>query len=191
MKTLKTLLALTLLSCCCIAPIAQAEEFQLPQLMQMLSRNKSGAATFTEKKYLGIITEPVVSSGELAYTAPDRLEKRTLKPIPETLILNGDRLTIARLNKRPHTVSLEEHPEVSSFIASIRGTLAGDLSMLEKHYTLKLTGTSDRWQLLLTPRQVDRDAIFSGIRIAGSHGDLNTIDMMQSDGDHSEMLITR
>lgn len=175
----------------CIGQIAQADELQLSQLMQMLSRNKDGAAIFTEKKYIGIITEPIESSGELTYTAPDRLEKRTLKPVAETLILNGDSLTIERPNKRRITVSLEEHPEVSSFIASIRGTLAGDLSMLEKHYTLELTGSAQQWQLLLTPRQVHGDTLFTGVRIAGSQGDLNAIEMMQSDGDHAEMLISK
>jgi hypothetical protein len=34
------------------------------------------------------------SSGELSFDAPDRLEKRTIKPRPDALLLDGDKLTV-------------------------------------------------------------------------------------------------
>lgn len=171
-------------------PVARADDLQLSQLMHILAQNKSGKATFVEKKYIGIIDRPIVSTGDLAFTAPDKLEKRTLTPRPESLTLNGDILTIDQPGKHRMTVSLEEHPEVSAFIESIRGTLAGDLGALEKYYTLKLTGSLAQWQLVLTPKQERLSSIFSRIRIGGSGGDIKTIDLDQRDGDHSEMVIT-
>lgn len=191
MKILKQICAVAWLLFSITPAFAQADDWQLSQLMQSLSQNKTGEAVFTEKKYIGIISQPIVSSGELSFTAPDKLQKRTLKPIPESLMLNGNMLTIERPNKRRITVSLEEHPEVSAFIDSIRGTLAGDLLALEKHYTLTLTGSAEKWQLLLVPKQEFKDNIFSQIRINGSYGDLKTIDVSQNDGDHAEMLITK
>ena len=173
------------------SPIARADDLQLSQLMHMLAQNKSGKATFVEKKYIGILDRPVVSSGDLAFTAPDKLEKRTLTPRPETLILNGDILTIDQPGKHRMIVSLEEHPEVSAFIESIRGTLAGDLGTLEKFYALKLTGSLAQWQLVLTPRQERLSSIFIHIRIGGSGADVKTIALDQRDGDHSEMVITK
>jgi outer membrane lipoprotein-sorting protein len=172
------------------SPIARAEDLQLSQLMHILSQNKSGKATFVEKKYIGIIDRPIVSSGDLSFTAPDKLEKRTLTPRPESLTLNGDILIIVQPGKPRMTFSLEEHPEVSAFIESIRGTLAGDLGALEKFYTLKLTGSLTQWQLVLTPRHKRLSNIFSRIRIGGSGADVKTISLYQSDGDHSEMVIT-
>jgi len=172
------------------SPAAQAEDLQLSQLMHILSQNKSGKATFVEKKYIGIIDRPLISTGDLSFTAPDKLEKRTLTPRPESLTLNGDILVIDRPGKQRRTFSLEEHPEISAFIESIRGTLAGDLGALEKFYTLKLTGSLTQWQLVLTPRHQRLSNIFSRIRIGGSGADVKTISMDQSDGDHSEMVIT-
>ena len=173
------------------APVARADDWQPSQLMHILSQNKTGRATFVEKKYIGIIEHPIVSTGDLSFISPDKLEKRTLTPRPESLILNGGILTIDQPGKRRMTVSLEEHPEVSAFIESIRGTLAGDLSALEKFYALKLTGSVEKWQLVLIPRQERMRSIFSRIRIGGSHADVKTIDLDQSDGDHSEMVITK
>jgi outer membrane lipoprotein-sorting protein len=186
-----TVAAITWLFIIFASPIAQAEDLQLPKLMKILAQNKSGKATFVEKKYIGIIDKPIVSSGDLSFTAPDKLEKRTLTPKPESLILDGDTLTIDQPGKQRMTVSLEEHPEVSAFIASIRGTLAGDLSALEKFYTLKLTGSLAKWQLVLSPRQEQVSSIFNLIKIGGSGADVKTIALDQQDGDHSEMVITK
>ncbi len=172
-------------------PFARADDWQLSQLMHLLAQNKSGKATFVEKKYIGILDRPIVSTGDLSFVAPDRLEKRTLTPKPESLVLNGDILTIDRPGKRRMRVSLEEHPEVSAFIESIRGTLAGDLSVLQTFYTLQLTGSVEKWQLVLTPKQQRLSLIFSRIRIEGSHADVNTIELDERDGDHSVMVITQ
>jgi len=171
--------------------VAFADDWQLPQLMHILAQNKARKATFVEKKFIGILDRPIESSGDLSFTAPDKLVKRTLKPKSELLILNGDILTIDQPGKNRMTVSLQEHPEVSAFIESIRGTLAGDRSALENLYTLKLTGSPSQWQLILTPKQARLSNIFSRILIGGSDADVKTIDLDQRDGDHSEMVITK
>lgn len=173
------------------ALFAHADDGQLLQLMQLLAQNKSGNATFVETKYIAIIDRPIVSTGNLSFVAPDKLEKHTLTPKPESLVLNGDVLTIDRPGKRPMRVSLEDHPEVSAFVESIRGTLAGDLSALQTFYTLQLTGSAEKWQLALTPKQQRLSRIFSEIRIGGSHADVKTIELDERNGDHSVMAITQ
>lgn len=170
---------------------ARADDWQLSDLMQLLAQNKAGKAIFVEKKYIGIIDKPIESSGELTFTAPDKLEKRTLKPKPESLVLEGDSLTVDQVGKRQLTVSLQDHPEIAAFVESIRGTLAGDRSALEKFYKLELTGSADEWQLVLIPMQARMLNIISRIRIDGSHADVKTIHFDQGDGDRSEMLITK
>lgn len=170
---------------------ASADDWQVPQLMHLLAQNKSGKATFVEKKYIGIIDRPLVSTGDLSFVAPDRLEKRTLSPKPESLVLNGDILIIDRPGKRQIRVSLDERPEVSAFIESIRGTLAGNLSALQTFYTLQLAGSAENWQLVLTPKQQPLSHIISQIRIDGAQADVRSIELDQRDGDHSVMVITQ
>ena len=59
-----------------------------------------------------MLDQPVESSGELLFIAPDRLEKRTLKPKPETMVLDGDTLTLER-GQRKRVLHLKDHPEVA------------------------------------------------------------------------------
>ena len=63
--------------------------FDVAQLMNELASHKGGKAKFVEKKYISLLDKPLVSTGEMSYTAPDRLEKRTLTPKVETLLLGA------------------------------------------------------------------------------------------------------
>jgi hypothetical protein len=169
----------------------RADEWKLPDLMQLLAQHKSGQAVFVEKKYIGIIDKPLLSSGELSFTAPDRLEKRTLKPRPELMLLEGDKLTVSQAEKRPMSINLQDHPEVASIVSSIRGTLMGDQDALEKSFQLELSGAADRWQLVLVPLQESVAKTMRRISIRGAQAHISVIDFEQADGDHSEMQISR
>jgi hypothetical protein len=167
---------------------ARAQDLQLPELMRLLAVQKSARATFVERKSIGLLDKPVDSSGELSFTAPDRLEKRTLSPRPESLVLEGDRLTI-ETQARKLTISLQSHPEAAAFVESIRGTLAGDLGALEKFYAPELSGRVERWTLQLVPRQPEMLKIVTRIRFEGSQSAVHLIVFEQADGDRSEMQV--
>lgn len=169
---------------------ARAASWQLSDLMQLLAQHKSSQARFVERKYLAMLDKPLESSGELSFTAPDRMEMRTLKPKKQTLLLNGNRLTLEQ-DGRQKTVSLQSYPEIAAFVEGIRGTLAGDLSALEKAYRVHLIGTPARWQLMLEPRDAGMSRIISRIRIGGSQGDVTQVAYEHADGDRSEMQISR
>jgi len=108
---------------------SHAAELDVGQLMQGLAQTRSGHAAFTEKKFIAMLDKPVESSGELFYSAPDRLEKRTIKPKPESMILDSGTLVIER-GRQKHTLQLQDYPELAAVIDSIRGTLAGDRKAL-------------------------------------------------------------
>ena len=54
--------------------ISHAAGPDLDQLMHGLAQIRSGHAGFVEKKFIAMLDRPVESSGELFYSAPDRLE---------------------------------------------------------------------------------------------------------------------
>ena len=164
--------------------------WDLQQLMQNLSQNKSGQATFVEKKYIAVLDKPVQSSGDLLYTAPDRLEKRTLKPKPESMVVNGNELVVER-GRQKHRVQLQNYPELAAFIDSIRGTLAGDLKALERNYQLSLEGTAERWTLQLVPVGEKMRVVVQHIRISGIADDVRSVEITQADGDRSLMTIEK
>ncbi len=182
--------ALVALALMLVPVISHAAEWGIDQLMHGLAQIRSDHARFVEKKFIAMLDKPVESSGELFYTAPDYLEKRTIKPRPESMILDHGTLVIER-GRQKHALQLQDYPELAAFIDSIRGTLAGDRKALERNYRLSLDGTVERWTLRLLPLDEKMQAVVKRIRIAGVRDAVRSIEITQADGDSSLMLIEK
>ena len=167
---------------------SHATDWDIDQLMHGLAQTRSSHARFVETKSIAMLDEPVESSGELFYSAPDRFEKRTLKPRRETLLVDGDTLVIERGRKK-HRLQLQDYPELAAFIDSIRGTLAGDRRALERNYQLGLDGNAARWTLQLLPTTKKMQAVVKHIRIAGARNEVSSVEVTQTDGDSSLMRV--
>src|ERR1700730_6847279 len=122
----------------------------LDTVMGLLAMRQHGRVEFVEQQFLAILDHPVESSGELRYDAPDHLEKRTLLPRPENLVLAGGTLSVERGGRR-HVLDMHRYPQIQPFVESIRATLAGDRSALEKVFHLEFDGSVERWTLTLVP----------------------------------------
>jgi len=170
--------------------IGRAADWDIDQLMRSLAQIRSDHSSFVEKKFIAMLDKPVESSGELFYTAPDHLEKRTIKPKPEAMILDHGTLVIER-GRQTHRLQSQDYPELAAFIDSIRGTLAGDRKALERNYRLSLDGTAEHWTLQLLPADEKMQAVVKGIRIAGVRDAVRSIEITQADGDSSLMLIEK
>jgi hypothetical protein len=172
------------------APAAPAADWGIAELMQGLAQRGAERALFVEKKFIAILDQPLESSGELRYVPPDRLEKRTLRPRPEALVLDGDRLAIERGNQK-HVFRLQDYPDIAAVIESLRGTLAGDRKALERVYRLELHGSRERWTLVMLPSDAGLAALVLRIDVSGSGDRVRAIEILQADGDRSVMTIER
>ena len=166
----------------------QAPGNDLGELMRQLSGRRHGEVSFVEQHFLKLLKHPAESYGELTYDAPDRLEKRTIEPKPETLTLAGDVLTVVR-GGRVRTLDLKAYPTLVPFIESIRATLAGDLPSLERLFTVDFAGTLARWRLTLTPRDAQVAKTVSRVTIDGTSDTLTTVEIIETDGDRSLMTL--
>lgn len=173
------------------APAALAAlPWTLERLLAGFAQKGSARATFIEKKTVRVLERPLISSGELRFEAPDVLEKRTLRPRPELLRLEGERLTLER-EDRKLSLDLRSTPEAAAFIDSIRGTLAGDRKALERVYRLRLEGGEASWALTLTPREPALAAWVTRIRIAGRRAEMSVIEILQANGDGTLISVQR
>ncbi|HZZ92061.1 MAG TPA: LolA-related protein [Usitatibacter sp.] len=170
-------------------PVAAAAAFDVAALMTLLHASHPARATFRETKYLRVLDQPVETTGELRFTPPDHLEKRSVGLNGETLVADKDMVTIER-GGRTQALSLAQYPDIAVFVDSIRGTLAGDRALLEKAYRLSLKGTQARWTLTLVPRDEKLTRIVKRIVITGSQAEVRRVEIDQADGDHSVMAIT-
>jgi hypothetical protein len=160
----------------------------LDAVMGLLAMRQHGRVEFIEQHFLAVLNHPVESSGELRYDAPDHLEKRTLLPRPENLVLAGGVLTVERGGRR-HVLDMHRYPQIQPFVESIRATLAGDRSALERVFHVEFAGSVERWSLTLVPMDRQLARTVKQVQIDGSRDQLLRIEIRQADGDRSLMTL--
>jgi outer membrane lipoprotein-sorting protein len=178
-------LTLLLTSTACLAAQPQ---LTVSQLMSLLAQRKQGEVRFTETDYLQVLDQPVKSSGVLVYRAPDHLEKRTLEPKQESMILDGDELTVQR-GHRTHRMQVSAYPQAAPYVDAIRDTLAGNEAGLEKVFQVGFTGTRDAWKLQLVPLDKTAARTVKRVEIDGGADVIHTVEILQADGDKSVMTL--
>jgi len=183
-----------LASCLCVlAPLAAAggafaADSGLDEVMNALAQRKQGHVSFVEKKFISILDRPVESSGELVYEAPDRLEQRTLKPKPETLVVQGNTVSAQR-GRRHYVLDLRQYPQIVPFIESLRATLAGDRAALERVFKIDFSGSVTGWQLALQPLDAQLAKTVREIHIEGEKDTIHSVEILNTDGDRSLLTL--
>lgn len=186
MRGIERLLVLAALTLAAATPAWAA--FDLATLAGLLAQKKSGEVRFTEERFVSGIDGPLRASGTLSFTAPDRFARHTLEPRPESMLVDGNTVTLKR-GGRSKQMAVDAVPELTALIEAVRGTLNGNLGTLQKHFNTRVEGTAALWTLTLTPRDDRLARQVRELKIAGQGGDLRSIELWLSGGDRSLMSI--
>jgi Outer membrane lipoprotein carrier protein LolA-like len=171
-----------------LASLPASAQWSVDDLMTALAARGSADATFTEQRYVPVLDAPVQSSGTLRFVAPDRLEKHTLLPRAESLVLTGDQLTLLQ-GPRTRRLALTDLPDNGLAINSLRGTMAGDLAALRRGWNVTLFGERRIWTLSLTPLSAAVAQYIETVLIEGQQDRIDRIEIRQADGVRSVMQI--
>lgn len=164
-------------------------QFTVGQLLASLAQRKHGEVRYAETDYLAILDRPVRSSGVLVYDAPDRLEKREMEPKRESLVLQGDELTVQR-GRRTYRVQVSAYPQMAPLVDAMRDTLAGNEAALEKVFKVQLQGTMEKWTLELLPLDANLARKVSRVEMRGMRDQIRSVAILQAGGDRSVMTLT-
>jgi len=167
---------------------AGSADLALDELLAGLKARAHRHERFTERFTTAVLERPLEASGELLYDAPDHLEKRTLRPRPERLVLDHHALTVERRH-RTYQTTLAESPQLLPYIESIRATLAGDRPTLEALFHVDYASHGDDWSLDLRPLAPSLAAEVATIRIAGTRAEVHRVVIERANGDRSAMTL--
>lgn len=179
---------LALLGACAALLASPAHAFGLGELMTLLAQVRSGEARFTEQRTVQGLQSPLLSSGTLSFAAPDRFTRRTLEPRPESMVVEGNMVTLTR-NGRSRTLVLDAIPEVEAIVEAVRGTLTGNAGSLQAHFRTAVAGSAEQWTLELRPIEPRLQALLASVQIVGRGSQLRSVEMRMADGDRSLMQV--
>lgn len=169
-----------------VTPSAWA--FDLGTLMQNLGKHKERHGQFVETRHLAVLKQPLRSSGEVRYVAPDLFEKKTLEPAQDVMQVKGDQLYMEK-DGRKYRIQLSKQPQVAAFVDAIAGLLKGDAQTLTRTYEHQLEGQASQWTLTLVPKDKKMRDIVRQIIAKGDKDQLRSIEYWQADGDRSVMVV--
>jgi len=167
-----------------------AQSWTIEALMRMLATVPERRASFHEEKTIAALTRPVQDGGTLRYVRPAFLEKHTVTPREEDLIVDGPRLTIRRpVQDDERTLDLRDQPALDALVDAVRGTLAGDIGLLRRHFDVGLEGSAQAWRLTLTPTDPAVARFMRVVRIDGGGSEVRVVDTVEANGDSTHMTI--
>jgi outer membrane lipoprotein-sorting protein len=169
-------------------PLHAQTAFDLSQLTQLLSKVKSGEATFTEERSVSMLEQNLKSSGRLSFAAPDSFVRETLKPRQEKVSVVGNKVTLSA-GGRSRTVPLDSVPEAAVIMEAIRGTLTGNRDLLERHFAATVSGNAQRWTLALTPIEPRLQELVKSVQLTGQQSLVREVTVAMADGDRSVMTL--
>jgi len=173
----------------CLAALAPpASALELTEVTELLAQTRSGEARFVEQRQVQGLGRPLQASGTLSFTAPSRFERRTLEPRHETMVVDGNQVTLTRAG-RSRQMALDAIPEMALMVQALRGTLNGDAAALRHWFKPTLNGSTSQWTLQLEPQDVRLATQFSYITVAGRRGELRSVEIQMADGDRTVMTI--
>lgn len=162
-------------------------------LATALAARGADSTDYQQTRYLGILDQPLESSGRLSFEPPDRLVQEQREPEARTLTLDGDQLTFEAEGRR-RVVQLDDSPEGAALADSLRGILNGRLDVLREDYELVLSERPDEgWRLHLLPQQQALAERIRRIEVIGQINaglaDVQRLTLEFANGDRSVMQL--
>jgi hypothetical protein len=171
-----------------VASALAAPEWGIGSLMQSLGQVHEASATFTETTTMPVLQAPLKSSGTLRYVAPNYVRKTVLAPAPQDFVLQKGVVTLTA-GGRTQTFDLSQAPPLAGLVEGVCGTLAGDLTTLQRDSTIQLSGSATTWQLLLRPSDAGVRHFVSWLSIRGSGDRVTEIDTGGAQGALTRMSV--
>jgi outer membrane lipoprotein-sorting protein len=163
----------------------------IADLMAAQAKRRSGTASFREERFLTSLTEPVVLKGTLSYKAPDHLVKSVTFPHVEKLVVDGDRLSIFDADGYQQGSGLvSDHPALEGAIVSMQAVLSGNLDILQRHFSVKLSGTRQAWVITLRPKSKPVQRRIIQVLVTGSNDAPSRFELRETSGDRIVIHIT-
>ena len=152
-------------------------------LIASLARPAPSRTPFAEARFMKVLEQPLVVSGELGWLGGDRLERRVEKPNKETSTIADGEVTQQREGRKPRSFSLKRAPQLQVLLDSFVALLGGDAGRLNQAFDVRQQNRADGWTLTLTPRDARLAKAIASIEIDGRGGEPRCMRMQEADGD--------
>lgn len=142
---------------------------------------------------MDLLAEPWYGNGVLYADPPARMVKLQVQPARIVMAVDGGRMWYYdSVRQVRYSAPIREDDGRSAFIMVMQTLLNGDLVRLEEAFRVEFSVEADYWLLKLAPRSAEAPKAGSFVLVSGPvGGTAKRIVLQQTDGDRSELLLTK
>lgn len=164
----------------------------VPELSTVVEGFRTMQSTYTERKHLSLMEDPLVSEGKIYFIAPNLLKMVTVRPFRQTLTIDGQSLLIVQhdLGKEDR-LDLGQVPTARAMVRSILEVLAGRVTELENRYHCTAERDGKGYVLDLVPTREPMISMVTRLRVRVEPAlGIKEIVTEEKDGDRTVLTLT-
>ena len=159
--------------------------FSQQDLVDLLQKQQNIQGHFTQQRFLKSLSHPITTQGKFTLLAKKGLLWRMEKPFAVDLRVKQTGIMQWDGNNWIANNQLGQSQHINLFLS----LLGGDISALKEQFNLKLSGSQESWNLLLTPDSILMKQIFERIVIIGDKT-VKEINLIEKQGDTTRIVFS-
>ena len=183
-----------LIAIICIPALQSMALTQKEQQAVIASINKSSMAiqsmssSFTQTKYLSLLSDKLVSEGKISYTRPDKLRWEYTSPYQYLFLFNGTKVYVGSKSKKEviDTNTNKIFKEVARIMMS---TVTGTALSNSSNFDISVSDANTAWKVTLVPKKKEMRSMFAKVILSFNKSNLQVseIDIIEKNNDKTNI----
>jgi len=175
-----------------IPTFSQAANITLNGLSVLMSSNNVAEEIyFIENKNLRFLNKPLVLKGRFYFRSSNFLQKNIDKPFVKVYTLKYNTITFTDNNLESKILTLKDHPLIYASMKAFYATMSGNFNRLKVSYKIKLSGTNNQWELILTPKSKRVLKYIKNVSLSGNYTFIEQVITNEANGDSSTIWMIK
>ena len=173
-----------------VAPAVGASTPTPDDILRGIAIEPGQPIPYVERRYLGSVTKPLVSTGLLRFEPPDTLVKQSKSPDEETAIVDADSVRLLDASgQETARIDLWVDESLRLVFEGLRAVVRGDPEAIRSVFDVRMSGDRDSWALELEPKDLPDDAQIDRIVVTGARERILGFDILEKNGDRTILRI--
>jgi outer membrane lipoprotein-sorting protein len=160
-------------------------------LLTSTQKAKSMECDFVQKKFLEVLTEPVVSKGHFCFKRENLIRWEYLSPTKYLIIINKDKVLV-KDDKKTNVIDTKSNKIFKELTDMMMSCFSGNISAIEKKYSIQYFEDEKHYMTRLVPIDKNAGAYLKNIDMYFDKNDMtiSRLIMVEPSGDSTEYNFT-
>lgn len=183
---------------CCVVGVQAASTLSAAQQQEVIekinasaSKMKSMSCTFTQTKYLSLLSDKMVSSGKMYYKQPNKLRWEYTSPYDYLFVFNGTKVFVGNKSKKD-VIDTNTNKIFKEIARIMMNTVTGKALSNKTDFTVSVAGNNTSWVVTLIPKKKDMKQMFSKIELIFNKSNtmISEINIFEKNNDRTNIKLT-